>query len=315
MKRISLRILESVAELTAVENIQRQIWPGSETDIVPGHLLLTAVHNGGLLIAAFLSESPESAPGAQMSGLDPQAGSMIGFVFGFPGLYFTPDGPRLKHCSHMMGVLPSFRDQGVGFRLKRAQWQMVRHQGLDRITWTFDPLLSRNAFLNIARLGGVCNTYLREVYGEMRDGLNIGLPSDRFQVDWWVSTQRVLRRLSKHPRRALDLAHFLSAGIPIINPTSMSTDGLPRPAEETQIFASQNVSYPFEDRRLLLAEIPADFQALKLADHSLALDWRLHTRRLFEELFQRGYIVTDFVYLSGSYPRSFYVLSHGESTL
>ena len=323
MNRISLRIIETVQELAEVEEIQRQIWPGSETDVVPTHLLLTAVHNGGLLIAAFeeelpgetLGESIFSQPGLNSKKKDRSPGSMVGFVFGFPGLYFTPDGPRLKHCSHMCGVLPAYRDRGIGFGLKRAQWQMVRHQGLDRITWTYDPLLSRNAFLNIARLGAVCNTYLREVYGTMRDGLNVGLPSDRFQVDWWVSSQRVLRRLSKHRRRALDLAHFLAAGVQIINPSSIGSDGLPRPADEMDANSLQDDSPPFKERSMLLIEIPADFQALKSADHGLALAWRMHTRQIFERAFQRGYIVTDLVHLSGAYPRSFYVLSYGESTL
>ena len=99
-------------------------------------------------------------------------------------------------------------DQGMGFALKRAQWQMVRYQGIDRITWTFDPLLSRNAWLNITRLGAVCNTYLRDFYGKMADVLNQGLPTDRFDVDWWVNSQRVNRRLSRRRRNDLTLIHY-----------------------------------------------------------------------------------------------------------
>jgi predicted GNAT superfamily acetyltransferase len=160
-----LRVVENAAEMAAVEELQRLVWPASETDVVPAHLLLSGVHNGGVLIGGYIDQR------------------LIGFVFGFPGLYFTPDGPRPKHYSHMLAVHPDFRNQGLGFVLKRAQWQMVRHQGIDRITWTYDPLLSTNARLNIAKLGAVCNTYLKEFYGEMKDGLNIGMPSDRFQVD------------------------------------------------------------------------------------------------------------------------------------
>jgi predicted GNAT superfamily acetyltransferase len=169
----NLKILETPQEMESVEDLQRLVWPGSETEIVPVHLLVTAVHNGGLAIGAYQA--------AKENG---QMERLVGFVFGFVGLYYTPDGPRPKHCSHMLGVDPALRDQGLGFALKRAQWQMVRHQDIDRITWTYDPLLSRNAHLNIARLGAVCNTYRREVYGQMRDGLNVGLPSDRFEVDW-----------------------------------------------------------------------------------------------------------------------------------
>ena len=72
-------------------------------------------------------------------------------------------------------------------------------RGIDLITWTYDPLLARNVQLNIAKLGAVCNTYLANLYGEMRDGLNAGLPSDRFQLDWWIATRRVADRLGYTP--------------------------------------------------------------------------------------------------------------------
>ena len=178
----TIRLIETPEEMRLVEELQRVVWPDSETDVVPLHMLITAVHNGGLVLGAFVEEK------------------MIGFVFGFPGLDTTPDGPRPKHCSHMMGIHPDHRDGGVGFALKRAQWQMVRHQGLDHITWTYDPLLSRNAYLNIAKLGAVCVTYRRSEYGDMRDGLNAGLPSDRFQVDWWINTQRVQKQTGQTSR-------------------------------------------------------------------------------------------------------------------
>jgi len=206
----------------------------------------------------------------------------------------------------MMGIHPDHRDEGIGFALKRAQWQMVRHQGLDHVTWTYDPLLSRNAYLNIARLGAVCNTYHRSEYGDMRDGLNVGLPSDRFQVDWWVNTRRVERRLSKRPRGALKLENFFLAGLqPLYQPLS-STLTLPRPPEHFS---------PLSDR-LALAEIPTDFPTLKEADFSLARDWRFFSREVFETAFHAGYIVTDFIFdKSTDRPRSFYVFTHGESTL
>jgi predicted GNAT superfamily acetyltransferase len=274
--------------MSAVEDIQRTVWPGSETEIVPAHMLITAVHNGGLVLGAFNDEK------------------MIGFVFGFPGLETTPDGPRPKHCSHMMGIHPEYRDAGIGFALKRAQWQMVRHQGLDHITWTYDPLLSRNAYLNIAKLGAVCSTYRRSEYGDLRDGLNSGLPSDRFQVDWWINTQRVQRRLGKRPRPTLKLAHVARSGLHPLYTLQYGTNDLPRPPDHLP---------PIEDR-LLLAEIPADFLALKSFDFTLARDWRFFTREFFEATFKSSYIVTDFVFdHTESRPRGLYVLTHGESTL
>ncbi len=282
----TIGLLETPEEMTAVEELQRQVWPGSETDVVPAHLLITAVHNGGLVLGAF------------------EEGKMVGFVFGFPGLESLPDGPRAKHCSHMLGVLPSHRDGGLGFALKRAQWQMVRHQGLDHITWTYDPLLSRNAHLNIAKLGAVCNTYLRSQYGDMRDGLNAGLPSDRFQVDWWIRTRRVERRLSKRARGTLGLSQFQQAGTQLLYSPAARPDGLLQPPE--------HFSPP--DERLALAEIPSDFMALKAADFALARDWRFFSREVFETGFKAGYLITDFVFDRAS-GRSLYVLADGESTL
>lgn len=274
--------------MAAAEGLQREVWPGSETDIVPAHLLITAVHNGGLVLGAYDDDK------------------LVGFVFGFPGMETTPDGPRLKHCSHMAGVLPSHRDRGLGFALKRAQWQMVRHQGLDHITWTYDLLLSRNARLNISRLGAVCSTYRRSEYGKMRDGLNAGLPSDRFQVDWWLNTHRVERRLGKRPRPALSVSGLRRLGVHPSYPVRRAADGLPRPPEHV----------PGLEDQLLAAEIPADFAALKEADFALARDWRFFAREFFETAFSRGYIVTDFAWEPrGEEPRGLYILTDGESTL
>jgi len=286
-----IRLLDNPSDLTAVEELQRLVWPGDDTEIVPVHMLLAALHGGGLVIGAFDGDL------------------LVGFVFGFPGVDQTPDGLRYRHCSHMAGVHPDYRDTGLGFKLKRAQWQMVRKQGFDRITWTYDPLQSRNANLNISKLGAVCNTYLPNYYGELRDGINVGLPSDRFQVDWWVHSARVKRRLSKQPRKKLDLAHYLSAETPRLNETHINDQGLVAPRSTNPLHASETVV------PILLLEIPADFLTIKAVDPTLALEWRYHVRSYFENLFAEGYLVTDFVYLSGRQPRSFYVLSHGESTL
>jgi predicted GNAT superfamily acetyltransferase len=289
ISHLNIRLLETPEEMSEVEELQRIVWPDSETDVVPAHLLITVARNGGLVLGAFAEEK------------------IVGFVFGFPGLEFTPDGPRPKHCSHMAGVHPDHRDSGLGFALKRAQWQMIRHQGLDHVTWTYDPLLSRNAQLNIARLGAVCSTYHRSEYGDMRDGLNIGLPSDRFQVDWWVNTKRVERRLGKRPRPTLKLNNLLRVGLRPLYTLQTGPDNLIRPPEHS----------PALDTQLIAAEIPSDFMALKSADFSLARDWRFFTREFFETAFAKGYLVTDFVFDNNNEdgPRSFYILTDGESTL
>jgi predicted GNAT superfamily acetyltransferase len=299
-----LRIIEKAEDITAVEELQRVVWPGNETEVVPLHILVTLAQNGGLVIGAYDSAAYQNDPG--------DAERLVGFVSGAPGLYYTADGARAKHCSLQMGVHPNFRDQGIGFTLKRAQWQMVRNQGLDLITWTFDPLQSRNAYLNISLLGAVCSTYKRDLYGKLEDDLNRGMLTDRFQVDWWVNSKRVNRRLSRKARPPLDLAHFLSADAHILNPTKVDSNGWPRPDQHASLEQAQPDHRP---DAILLVEIPSNILALRSEEPELANEWRLHTRTLFETLFTRGYLITDFIYLPGSLPRSFYVLSHGESTL
>jgi predicted GNAT superfamily acetyltransferase len=285
-----IRLIEDANTMLQVESLQRVVWPGSETSVVPVHVLRSTVQHGGILIGAWIDDR------------------LAGFVYGFPGAYATPDGLRLEHYSHMLAVHPDYRAQGIGFVLKRAQWQMVRHQGIDRITWTYDPLLSRNAWLNITRLGAVCNIYYRDFYGSMQDDLNKNLPSDRFQVDWWVNSSRVTHHLSRRCRPPLTLAHYLSGEVTIINPASLGIGGWMEPGEWEQDRGEPPAP-------LLLVEIPEDFLSLK-ADHpDLALHWREHTRQVFEALFQQGYLVTDFIHLSGKPARSYYVLCYGESTL
>jgi predicted GNAT superfamily acetyltransferase len=278
----TIRLIKSPEEMASVEELQRIVWPGTETDVIPAHMLLAVVHNGGLLLGAYVKEE------------------IIGTVFGFPGYYETPDGPRLKHHSHILAVHPNWRGYGVGFALKRAQWQLVRHQGIDRITWTYDPLLSRNAYLNIARLGTVCNTYLHSEYGEMRDGLNAGLPSDRFQVDWWVFTKRVEKRLNRRAPLKVALEDYRNA------------DALFLEAYGDQYSLRPPEGVPPMTGSLVLVEIPEDFLKLKDTNLPLARDWRFYGREIFEIAFKAGYLVTDFLYENG---RSFYILTQGNSTL
>jgi predicted GNAT superfamily acetyltransferase len=284
----TLRVLETPAEMAEIEDLQRLVWPGADIEIVPAHILLTFAHNGGLVLGAYEGER------------------LIGLLAGFPGLYPLPDGPQPKHCSHLLGVHPEYRSAGIGFALKQAQWQMLRQQGLSLATWTYDPLLSPNALLNIARLGAVCNTYLPNLYGEMRDGLNAGLESDRFQVDWWLNTRRVETRLGHHPRPNLNLDHYAQANAQTLyHPLALPEAGLQPPEAFTQPQAA-----------LILAEIPHDFTSLKRQAPSLARAWRFFSREIFTTCFEQGYLVTDFIFdRSSPTPRSFYVLAHEESVV
>src|SRR5512143_1455240 len=158
--RAPLRIapLTTVAEYAECERLQQLIWESDAIDVVPRHLLMTFQRHGGMVLGAFDA-----------------AGQMVGFAFGFLG-QTAPDnaaagGGTWQHCSHELGVVSEWRGRGVGYQLKLAQ-------GLDLVTWTYDPLELANASLNIGKLGAVCRCYLRDFYGIMSDSLNAGLPSD-----------------------------------------------------------------------------------------------------------------------------------------
>jgi len=277
---VSIKKLSTIQQFHQCEELQRQVWGLSDTDIIPLYLLLTAQKSGGLVLGAF-----------------DKAGEMIGCLFGFLGAR-DATAQRLKHCSHMMGVLEEWRGQGVGRRLKFAQRDHVLAQGLELATWTYDPLESLNAALNIGKLGVVCRTYLRDLYGEMEDGLNVGLSSDRFQVEWWVASQRVVHCLAAHSsspprlggreggqgyRPSLDTV--LESGAQLLNPATAGSDGLVRPSP-----------VPSEPKaETVLVEIPAHLQAIKAADMELARHWRAHTREIFEGCFAAGYTVTEFI--------------------
>ena len=269
---IRIRPVQTKAEYRAVEQLQREIWGLDDSEIVPDHMLITAQMNGGLLLGAFQTP-PEG-----------KEDRLIGFVFGLVGL---TAGGKVKHCSHIAGVAPAYQNQNVGYRLKLEQREQVLAQGIDLITWTFDPLESRNAYLNFHKLGVTCRKYLRDLYGSMRDALNVAVPSDRFQVDWHIASAHVVHRLqnSTSPPRA-EGAVVLNRPLP---------GDLPHPAK---------VSLTIQGAHLLI-QIPAHFQAIKAVDIELARAWRLHTRTLFEAAFAEGYVVTDLLFDGG---QSYYLL-------
>ena len=255
---ITIRPLRTHGEFRAAEELQLAVWGNDERDAVPAHLLIVAQEHGGLVLGAFTA-----APTAG-------AEQLIGMVFGFAAR--SPAG-RVYHHSHIAAVLAEYRSQRVGYRLKLAQREHVLAQGLGLITWTYDPLESHNAALNIHKLGAVCHVYQRNLYGDMSDTFNAGLPSDRFLVEWQVR--------SSHAERA-ERSPAVGVGAHLLNPDA--PHGAVRPV--AAVLAA--------GERALIA-IPAAFQALKAADLALAQAWRFHTRELFEAAFAAGYTVTDFV--------------------
>ena len=282
MSDFTIRPLHTLAEFHAAEELQRAAWGSADIDIAPLHIMLTIAKNGGVVLGAFAADQ------------------LIGCVFGFIGAS-DQSVTHLKHTSHQMGVLPEWQSRGVGYALKVAQREAVLRQGLRLMTWTYDPLESKNARLNIAKLGAVCNTYIRDQYGELRDDLNLGLATDRFQVDWWIASQHVAAHLARSP---LSLSSYLDDGVTILNSVVWNDHDLP---------VCANPIEPLPPDRFLV-EFPADFQAIKRADNGLAIAWRLHLRSICEAAFATGFAVTDYVHEPGAHARSFYLLQKVESS-
>jgi predicted GNAT superfamily acetyltransferase len=278
---IVIRPLETIEDFQKAEDVQRAAWGMlDDTEVTPLHVLLTAQKNGGMVLGAFDGDK------------------MVGFLFGFLGR--TPGGKE-KLCSHMMGVVPKYRERGVAEALKRQQREIALDQGIALVTWTYDPLESRNAYLNIAKLGAICRTYIRNLYGELQDSLNAGLATDRFEAEWWVRSPAVTSRLSeKAPSPLVTLEDMLKRGAAIVNEVDWDSAGLPA-----------TISWAPHREPFVLVEIPADFQEIKQTNIKLARDWRLLTGALFEEYFEAGYVVVDFVSeVNDGRRRSFYVLEH-----
>lgn len=281
MSQITLRVGTSAAEAEQFVALQRLVWGSDPLEVVPNHVTVTVLKNGGALLGAYDDEGPA------------ETGGMVGAAFWWIGQdRRTPDGPlQLKICSHMAGVLPAWQGRGVGLLLKQKQRELVLAQGLtDWITWTYDPLQRVNGVLNIHRLGATCQRYYRNVYGIMQDQLNAGAPSDRFQVDWDLNSERVKTAIATpQPVQAEFSGQIL--------PTTTTQAGLLMPVDQPLQLDGGPVAVP----------IPADINHIRRQDTAAGLAWRLYTRAVFEQAFAAGYLATDCLQLSNG--QWYYVLT------
>lgn len=297
---ITIRAITSVEEIEYFQRLEQLIWQSPPDELMPIHMVITAIHNGGGLLGAFAKEGPT------------ETGGMVGLALWFPGLGVpttkawrgvrsetgaappasSPEGAlQLKMCSHMVGVLLGWQGRGLGVQLKQAQRQAILEQGMtDWVTWTYDPLFRVNGVLNIHRLGAVCNTYRRNWYGIMKDGINAGLPSDRCQVDWWIASERVHRRLATGSR-----GHNIEQST-----TSTVLPGklhvVPTRPGGSRFRAPVDAELPLDGRPLALP-IPDDIADIRRTDPPLGMAWRMAMRAYLEQAFQAGYVMTDCVYL------------------
>jgi predicted GNAT superfamily acetyltransferase len=281
----AIRALKTLDEMYEAVELQRLYWGNEVESLVPAHMLFTIASYGGHVLAAFDGEK------------------MIGVLIGIVGTALEeverPAMANLLIASKRMVVLPEYRSSGIGYRLKLAQRDEAIRQGIRLVTWTFDPLRSANAYLNLRKLGGVCEKYQQNLYGT-RDGNGLALfgVSDRLKVDWWVTHRRVDVRITGS-RADLTFMQYLGGNARVLNPTEL--DGaFVKPAQE---IASPNGSFA-------LVEIPLNFGQMVDDAPSLAQEWQMHIRNILPKLMANGYAITDF--LRTEYEgrdRGFYLLS------
>jgi len=175
---IEVRQLSSHAEFRDAVRLQQEIWGFEDVELLPLRLFVVASKIGGQALGAF------------------DSGRMIGFCLAIPGL--KAGGKSYLH-SHMLGVLPEYRDAGIGRKLKLAQREEALARGIELIEWTFDPLELKNAFFNIERLGAIVRRYVLNQYGTTTSWLHGGLPTDRCIAEWWIGSQRARSIIADQP--------------------------------------------------------------------------------------------------------------------
>ena len=161
-------------EFEACVQVERNVWRSSDVDVVPIPIFAVAAETGGLVLGAF------------------QGTKLVGFTMALVG---WRDRKPFLH-SHMTAVLEEYRDRGIGRRLKLFQREYALRSGIGVIEWTFDPLVTKNAYFNFMRLGAIARRYLPNVYGITTSPLHGGLPTDRLLTEWHLRSPRVRRILA-----------------------------------------------------------------------------------------------------------------------
>lgn len=258
-----IRQVTSMHEVHGIINVQRQAWEMDDIGIVPSFETKAVASFGTVLVAVTPDEE------------------IIGFIYAMPMFYQEKAEVKHAHYSHMMAVLPEYQGQGIGLAMKRHHRKLALESVFDiqKISWTVDPLLPNNAYLNFFKLGCICNTYFVNYYGAPdSDGVGIyaGVDTDRFQVDWMIRSQKVEE-------------HLLGT-IP-----TLKTDDLRSRRIINQVVEEKWMNdIPNDLPTNFLVEVPSDYQKIRREQVELAREWRVKFRTICLRAFSIGYFTTNY---------------------
>jgi predicted GNAT superfamily acetyltransferase len=259
---ITIRRVVTTEEYDACVSMQHAIWGDDFTEIVPATMLRVTQKIGGVTAGAF-----------------DESGKLLGFVFGLMGAI---DG-KLVHWSDLLAVHPEARNKGLGRRLKLYQRELLLPQGVETMFWTYDPLVAKNAYLNIVRLGARPKEYVVNMYGsDTHSALHGGIGTDRFIVGWNL---------------AIEGGANGATGAAVENPAWR---------ELPIVDGRSSAELPEIDTALV--EVPADIEEVIARDIGEAERLRESTRRVLTHYMERGYGVTGFSHRTPE-DRYFYILS------
>ncbi len=255
-----IRSLDSLDEYRACVDLQEEIWGAGFSEKVPVAVLMMARKLGGVVAGAF-----------------DEAGALVGFVFGLTGWVER----RPMHWSDMLAVRSDHRNRGIAVELKAFQRRELLAAGVQRASWSFDPLESKNAHLNLGKLGGVVREYVPDMYGRTGSALHGELPTDRFIVSWELDADRVRDRLAGSTAPpAWEEVRSLPEAFAVEGTASGPRPGTPRIG-------------PLGPR--VRVPVPAAFSMLRARDPDLAFRWRKATRQVLVQLLGEGYEARELV--------------------
>jgi len=255
---IVIRDLESFDDLCQVKSVEKEVWGMADDDSLPMTLAIACKAAGSIFVGAFDGDK------------------LVGFAF---GIFGREHGQTTIH-SHMLAVLERYRQHDLGLKLKHAQRERALGLGIREMTWTYDPLQSRNAHFNFAKLGIVSDTYKVDFYGPETSSVLHRNGTDRLWVRWLLDSRRAGDRVAGKDTRAetLDALRHLA---PLV---SFNGDGRPARADLAESLGRQRVSI----------EIPGEILEVERTDMELAREWRAATRWAFTEAIGAGFYVAEF---------------------